>query len=218
MNGIEPADSGEPEGGGNGVLMKLAPLAYWQHVQGMVKSRAAKDITELTRMTHRAPEATVASLAHPDVLKGLMRLGINIEPEIEAVIEQAAHNAVMYEQKLTVDAITSVFLGNLVDVVKRGDLTPETIVALAPGGGFYAPETLVMAYGSFLRENTFPYSAYRAVELGGDTDSIASIVASMSVCVYGDVEIPHDIDLLFDFPRLTAASHHLARVAMHFDH
>ncbi len=213
MNGIEPTESGELGGAGNGVLMKMAPLAYWQHLKGVDPEQSSAELVQLTRMTHLAPEATVSSVVHADVLKGLMQLGEDQREDIPHIILQSASHAKKYERLMNAEAITSTLLHELVEVVKADELTAETIGELAPNGGFYAPETLVMAYGSFLRERVFPYSVYRAVELGGDSDSVASVVGAMSVCAYGAIEKPHDIDQLFDFPRLQDASQRLAAAA-----
>lgn len=218
MAGIHPLASGETQGAGNGVLMKLAPLAYWQQARGVDIGTAATEVLDLTRMTHQAPEAIVSSLVHVNVLKDLMDIDPAAHPHIPAVkrslIGRAAMLASQFELQLDTQPTTSTMLQQLVELMHHNELTPQTIAKLAPRQGFYAPETLAMAYGSFVLESTFPKSVYRAVELGGDTDSVGSIVASMSVMLDGTVEMPTDIGKLYDIQRLQNVSMRLVDWAL----
>ena len=82
--------------------------------------------------------------------------------------------------------------------------------------GFYAPQTLAMAYGAFiLNEGKFTESVYEAVNLGGDTDSTASIVAGMSAFASQEiVRIPIDHQQLDQLQLLKKTSRQLAQRAL----
>jgi ADP-ribosylglycohydrolase len=71
-----------------------------------------------------------------------------------------------------------------------------------------------MAYGSFLLEDQFPQSVFRAVELGGDSDSIGSIVATMSAFLHGEPRFPEDYRKVFARERLERISKQLAAAAL----
>lgn len=218
MKGFSPISSGAPEGAGNGVLMKLAPLVYWQRVTRTPVAKTTAELVDITHMTHQAPEAVVSTLVHAQVLRELLGVMPDEHDDLTAVkrsiIASSARLATIYEQQMDVPPVTSQLLGRLSWLARRGSLSSDSINGLAPAHGFYAPETLAMAYGSFMRESTFPDSVYRAVELGGDSDSVASVVASMSTFLHGKVDAPHDIEWLYDVPRLKRVSRQLAQTAL----
>ncbi len=74
------------------------------------------------------------------------------------------------------------------------------------------PQTLAMAYGAFVAQRgRFVPCVYEAVNLGGDTDSTASIVAAMSVMKnMGINTIPTDLEEIQRLIELRAVSHALA--------
>ena len=200
QEGMDFRRSGEPEGKGNGVLMKMAPLTA--HI--VRNSSLLGDRTEVldmfTRMTHDNDLSVVTSLVHHEVCTGLLRGKLDHE-EVPAYAAFVAR----WAEKRYPGAASEVsrLLGNLASL---GQIDPDAIVALAPRGGFYAPETLIMAYGSFALEPIFPASAVEAVNLGGDADSISSVVSAMSVMYQNEVVMPADINKIKDLERLKKLS------------
>jgi len=73
-----------------------------------------------------------------------------------------------------------VLSGKLLHLVEKIDFLNdnETLKEVSDGGFCMAPDTLTMVYGLFAADPTMA-AAHRAVRIGGDTDSNASIVASM---------------------------------------
>ncbi|QRO02306.1 ADP-ribosylglycohydrolase family protein [Archangium violaceum] len=215
MRGVEPSASGQEEGAGNGVLMKLAPLVYWQEARSTPLDTAEQQTIALTRMTHAAPEAVVSSLVHRNVLSRLLAMedGSSSSSAPREILLKAHADALGYERRLDAEPVTSRILRPLTDALEHGPLTREVILAAAPKAGFHAPETLVMAYGAFLLENRFPESVFRAVELGGDSDSIGSIVATMSTFLHGEVKFPSDYEKVFARERLERLSRRFAAAA-----
>ncbi|MDB5164276.1 MAG: Poly(ADP-ribose) glycohydrolase [Candidatus Saccharibacteria bacterium] len=177
--------SGSQEGEGNGVLMKLSPLALWQTVKQPVA--ADNQVEAIARMTHANTLSVVTALVHRDIL-GALLMGY-LEP---ADVPQAgAAQAEMYEQHLGEPSqVTSGLLGRLA-LDRR--ITDRTIADLTPKAGFWSPETLVMAYGAFARTPHYPDNIYDVINLGGDTDSTGSIVGAMSAMHQGDLEHPADV-------------------------
>lgn len=219
--GVQPDKSGESGGAGNGVLMKIAPLVYWQMASMLDGDTAERQLTEFTRMTHDSPEAVVSSLVHAVVLKQLLmhdteeakgRLARTPEQEFRRIYTDAIYGARLFEDDFPDERPSvSETLGRIAHDLDspEGHFSRDHILSRIEGkngGGFYAPETLMMAYGSFAIENRFPQSVYRAAELGGDADSIASIVATMSLFFHGKVEEPEDMEKVFAIDRLRRVS------------
>jgi ADP-ribosyl-[dinitrogen reductase] hydrolase len=198
-------DSGNPEGEGNGVLMKLAPLALWQALHP--SNRDNEHIEQLATMTHANHLSVVTALVHRDVLRGLFFEHINSEQIAEAATSAALSYEKEYKQT---GNKTSKLLGKL--ALLPGS-TIDRVIDLKSSSGFHSPETLVMAYAAFARKPDFPGSVYEAVSYGGDSDSIASITASMSVLSSGELAQPDDLDVLEDKERLQQSGRALVRAA-----
>lgn len=69
--GVPLGENGEIGGTGNGVIMKLAPLAYWLIARGEDKEQAYVKLDSFTSFTHDSDVPRVATRVHYDVLKCL---------------------------------------------------------------------------------------------------------------------------------------------------
>ncbi len=218
-DGVDPHESGKNSGSGNGVLMKMAGLVYWQCVRRTPSAQSRAQIVEFTRMTHDSPVAVVSSLVHQEVLKTLLLQDTyepkQQQPDFHRLLDSAMTSAVRLERLLDNEARTSGVLNRLTGKTLDSREVILNAVEGKKGGGFYAPETLMMAYGSFTLEPHFPDCVYRAVELGGDADSIGSIVAGMAACYWGtELEFPADIEEVFAINRLRRISKDLTKLAV----
>lgn len=208
IEGAHPLDAGEKDGAGNGVLMKMAPLVYWQTARQVPLAERYRQYDALTTMTHDSNVARLASRVHGDVLGHLMENGY----EHNAFISCLFHSVRDHEaQQHSLEVGNALWYLHEVDQLSASAILHET-----DGKGFYVPQTMAMAYGAFMQHpHDFERAVYAAVNLGGDTDSTASIVASM-VCAAtaGEYETPPDFDEIQDKSRLTRLSAHLAITAL----
>lgn len=205
-SGASPRESGQGSAG-NGVIMKLAPLVLWQMARDTPRETSEEQIIALTQMTHRQSEAVVASLVHAEYLKTAAQ---GIDP-----LREALRNAKVYERRLSAAPVVSDSLGRLMLALDLGRF--DRAEAARSGAGFYAPETLAKAYGSVVLQSRFPGSARLAVELGGDTDSVASVTATLSL-FRSQVSRPSDYERLHDKTRLERISRELTRTALQENH
>jgi ADP-ribosylglycohydrolase len=190
--------------------MKMAPLSAYLAKNVSRMGDPIRRLELITRMTHDNDLSVVASLVHYEVSEALMRGRL----DHEEVPLYAAFIARWAEKRYPgASSVVSGLLGRLASLEQ---IDPDAIVALAPKGGFYSPETLVMAYGSFAIEPIFPKSAVEAVNLGGDADSIGSIVSAMSVMYQQEVEWPEDIEKIDNLDHLRRLSVYVC-AAVHDD-
>jgi ADP-ribosyl-[dinitrogen reductase] hydrolase len=213
LSGIEPSLSGV-DTAGNGVLMKIAPLVFWQVAQKINEEKAEDQIIAITKMTHNNPVAIASSLTHKKILEYLLSDTNFRAFDKKQFIENASMIAKKYERRLGSNDVLSKGLEKLNKHFRNNDCYADIILSLTPKHGFYAPETLIMAYGSFLSENIFPESVFRAIELGGDTDSIGSIVSTMSLFLNENTLLPADYEKIYDYERLMKISKQLAKVSI----
>lgn len=209
MAGVPVAECGEPNGAGNGVIMKLAPLAYWLIARGADDNEAYQHLDAFTTFTHGSFEAWVATRVHYDVLARLAIDNMSAKDFGELPYTMALwHEAAL--GKVSNDVSSAVRYLNSHD-----EVTVEEILHQTDGKGFYVPQTLAMAYGAFIvGGGEFSDSVYTAVNLGGDTDSTASIVAAMSLFRQGGIkERPDDFARTLQYDELSKLSHQLVEAA-----
>lgn len=217
MSGSKWWESGSKEGEGNGILMKMAPLVYWQIARDIPEQESRIQLEQLTRMTHNNDLSVVTTLVHAAGLDVLAR-HVDVrdgteELDFHFLLNYAANKARDYEGMYP-DAgnKTSYILGEM--ALDGSGLTKERVAMYCPDGGFHSPETLGMVYGHLALTATYPEVMIETVNAGGDTDSTGSIVGTMSLFAYGKVELPPDAHLIREKNRLETVSKQLARTAL----
>ena len=223
--GVDPTESGTLGGEGNGVLMKMAPLVYWQVTTNTPMREAYTQLDQLTTMTHDSELARIMTRVHADVLGYLLRTEeFNKTTFLSVIHASLASHSFMYRGKSTdtfknIDDLLNIFLyldpprdNPKIDV----PVTTEMILTHTDKRGFHAPYTLAMAYGAFLaHQGEFTPSVFEAVNLGGDTDSIASIVATMSAFKTKEpLLMPIDHQNIEDLDMIKSVSRQLAATAL----
>lgn len=209
ISGVSPRESGEKDKAGNGVVMKMAPLVVWQ-VLGEVDKRTRRGQYDLlTNMTHNSEIARICTRLHGEVLSALLEER-TVSEAADRFIQGLAVNGFSRESEL------------LYQAVNHPCQTDEELVKRYAAGksgkdyGFYAPETLAIAYDIFLGAGgDMSAAVYRAVNLGGDSDSTASIVAAMIACQSGGVyKEPPDMESVQGIEQLRTVSTQLAEAAL----
>lgn len=204
--GIEPDKSGKEGGAGNGIIMKMSPLVLWHIGQNTPDEQRWNEYDQLTTMTHDSDEARVCSRVHGDVLKYLFENGSN------GLVEYIQDQVVFHEKELGSSKDTSKSLDYL---NKMSSFSRTTILENTDGKGFWVPQTLAMAYGTYLENaSDFHRMVFAAVNLGGDTDSIASIVAGMHSMANQDVVFPQDSEKIIEIDMIRRVSKELAAAAI----
>ncbi len=209
ISGVSPRESGEKGKAGNGVVMKMAPLVVWQ-VLGEVDGRTRRGQYDLlTNMTHNSEIARICTRLHGEVLSALLEER-TVSEAADRFIQGLAVNGFSRESEL------------LYQAVNHPCQTDEELVKRYAAGksgkdyGFYAPETLAIAYDIFLGAGgDMSAAVYRAVNLGGDSDSTASIVAAMIACQSGGVyKEPPDMESVQGIEQFRTVSTQLAEAAL----
>lgn len=209
ISGVSPRESGEKGKAGNGVVMKMAPLVVWQ-VLGEVDKRTRRGQYDLlTNMTHNSEIARICTRLHGEVLSALLE-GRTVSEAADRFIQTLAVNDFSKESELLYQAVYN--------PCQTDEELAERYAAGKSGTdyGFYVPETLAIAYDIFLGAGGDMQAAvYRAVNLGGDSDSTASIVAAMIACQSGGVykELP-DMESVQGIEQLRTVSTQLAEAAL----
>jgi ADP-ribosyl-[dinitrogen reductase] hydrolase len=207
--GTHPSRSGDTRSLGNGALMKLAPLAYWHFTEDVADVVRYQELDALTRMTHDSDLEAACSRVYGDMLEYCLDQTDRLDFGVFAAyaVASAVHHSRVFRLKGHVLKEPLTYLGETRP-------TPARILDRTDGKGFFAPQTLAMAFGAFMSADTFEDRVYNAVNLGGDTDSIASITAVLSVCHDASATIPADSRLLRHEAELSEVSRELVIAAV----
>jgi ADP-ribosylglycohydrolase len=212
IGGVSPLESGTIDGPGNGVLMKMAGLVLWQHIRKTPLLEMYDQYDQLTNMTHNGAIARVATRVHGDILSYLIREDYS-QAGFMNVLE---HSIGLHEcNQSRRGEIQPGFFREQFEYLYEETIDRSLILAHTDGVGSRAPQTLAMSYGALIANKAeFMTSVYEAVNLGGDTDSTASIVAAMSVfATKARVELPEDYRSVDQLDMLSAASSEFTRAA-----
>lgn len=211
-NGVSPTESGVDGTAGNGILMKMAPLVYWQVARPQSDMANDRELDLLTSMTHNSDVARATTKLHAEVLRYLLQNPYDRQSVLD-VMEQSMQE---------MDDATRTEIQNRIKYLWEKDVSATTIMRNSDKRGFYAPETIGMAYGAFFateRSRRLGATVYRAVNFGGDTDSIASIAATLKLfsSTEADLVFPRDFNLVRDHEKLSELSRCFARRALRLD-
>lgn len=211
INGIAPEYSGQLGASGNGVGMKVDALTIMQALMSVNHAERYDQYDQLTTMTHDSDIARLTTRVHGDAVTAALYGGLDAIP-----------NAV---RRSLGDNHSDDFPDECALILRAVEQPCQSFEALvnryASGKngkdyGFYIPETLAIVYDVVLGSNgNFETAVYRAVNLGGDADSTASMAASMIACARGgDYEKPHDFHKVQDLDSLYVLSGKLASLAL----
>lgn len=157
--------------GGNGCIMRLAPVPIFYHDDA---EKAVLNAVDSARTTHASPQAlqTTAYFA------GLIWGALNGVPKDELL---KPYYTPMKDLSFT-------DLHPDVEKVIAGDYQKHSIEDLSPSG--YAPESLEVALWAFYNSGRFEEGLLMAVNIGGDADTIGAIYGQLAGAFYGVGCIP----------------------------
>jgi ADP-ribosyl-[dinitrogen reductase] hydrolase len=172
------------KGCGNGVVMKIAPLALVAAVKKTTPLDLWPKVRELGTLTHPDIRASIAAYAvaltiircfHESVLNNrFLTEIIRWVRVVEQSEEVEDHTVSLRLEKLT-----------------NGLISRERDVGDVVGCGGHAIDTAVFAIGTLMRHPTrFSEGVLEAVNAGGDTDTNASVVGALIGCFMGYQAIP----------------------------
>jgi len=170
VNHITPLKCGDasPEANGNGALMRIAPVAIMLQSEADL-SRRFKVAHDYTVLTHRHARSVVGSFIYLELLHNLLN-GESLEKSLHTTkqsVDELLNGSEYADELMYYDPLFA---------PKFSQYPAETIKASG-----YVVDTLIAAVWIALKEVTPQAVVLTAVNLGGDTDTVATIAASLAV-------------------------------------
>jgi ADP-ribosyl-[dinitrogen reductase] hydrolase len=159
---------------GNGSLMRILPLAF---IDGI----SYETIEQISGLTHAHQKSKIACVFYVEIAKSMLSNDLEIKEHVKLAGDKIKD---YYEGSQELKHFTRIFNDDLDEVKSSG----------------YVINTLESVI--YCLENTDNYkdSVLKAVNLGGDTDTIAAICGGLSGIYYGFSELP--VDWLRQIPKI----------------
>lgn len=207
-NGVSYKVSGKLDdpgtGVGNGVIMKIAPLAAWRVSPRVQEEGLLEKIIDFSTMTHFSKMATYASLIHFNVLSDCLLNDV----------ESYNPNNIFYEIKSAIDALELMNLDRLNDAEDDLEARLNTLsirlslneIAQSYRGSCYLYDSLPYIYSHWLLNYKNLNLLFDSINYGGfknDSDTNASVLGGMLGALHGtEIFDSHLIDGLVDYNRV----------------
>lgn len=168
-------------GAGNGVAIKVAPLALWQAVRKDSRETFYGRILGLGLMTHPNPIASVTACVFAELMATVCQKPIMSDLDmyqcvwhvVEMLYQFLPHATVLNEVRVMVTDRLGEILEHRWDV--DNSWLREKI-----GVNCFSLESVLFSIGTFLRHpRDFRTAVLEAINAGGDTDSTASMVGAL---------------------------------------
>lgn len=198
---LAPLPGKKRVGSGNGAAIRIAPVA----IALAFLPQEEPVVMRVGRMTHSDPRASIAAHALASVFMRIMhwhRCGVGTNEIITILRQTTTHDPLLHE----VEQLECAFRATEHDVaahmcsrrLRKVFMNPATLesnasLRKAVGNSVLSWESVPYAIGVFLRNLDDPQAAIReAVNGGGDTDSIASMVGGLVGLLHGADALPGD--------------------------
>jgi ADP-ribosylglycohydrolase len=187
-----------PRGAGNGVAMKMVPIAVYMAATNPQCDQPAwtdnvNNIAKVAAMTHYTSMGVTSGLAQAFAIFKCLQSdpdGFDVKSFINAVCSAGMMGRQFLASTITEDDLANRFQ----ELHKFDEYYPERIVEEFKGG-CYIYESLPFTYMFFARNHNDVESLYDCVSAGGDADSNGSMLASLLGALHGEGIFPsHLID------------------------
>lgn len=169
---IEPTECGDSDllSNGNGSLMRILPIVFYVNSLNLNDYEKTKIINDSSSLTHSHEISKMGCKIYSDFIEGLFS---NDFDKVKAYDYIRNKDYLKYYSENTVKVYERILKKNI----------SEFDVNDIQSSG-YIVHSLEAALWSLLTTDSFYYSVIKAVNLGGDTDTVGAITGSLSGIVY----------------------------------
>lgn len=182
-------DEQRTESAGNGCIMRLAPVV----IASMAANNSLKRTMQLAAISGRETHYSTLAEEATALFAGLL---------FNAVSATNKDDVLQMRTTATQDT-------QLITVVNKAN--QKTADELKPTG--YILDTLEVAVWAFMTTNNFKEGALKAVNLGGDSDTIGAVYGQLAGAYYGLAGIPQEwLEQLYDYSDIVKLAEQLTGI------
>ena len=174
--GVEPIFCGGDmeRDNGNGSLMRILPLAFIPNIN-------YKTVENVSALTHRHKRSKIACVYYIEIAKSMISNDLTIDEHINLASEKIK---AIYNSSEELNHFSRIYNNNITDVKSSG----------------YVVDTFESVIHCLKTTDSYKSAVLKAVNLGGDTDTVAAICGGLAGIYYGFDAIP--IDWIESIPRI----------------
>lgn len=186
INGVSITESGSKESVGNGVLMKITPLAYFLTTEPQLSIECRIFLlNEIISMTHNNNLSKILTNIHVHLLMFIFQ---NKSINIFEFNSQCAEIKKQLEKTFTMDEVNGIF-SNTIDkincLIKQPNVSDKDYLNISNNASFHQIDTFNLVWNLILLKGINQQLPFYALTLGGDTDTIGSILGSIVCTLMG---------------------------------
>lgn len=176
-NGVDAIKCGgnSDRDNGNGSLMRMMPIAYYLNNNNYSNLEEVEIINNVSSLTHRNEVCFLGCKIYCDYVK-LLLSGFD---KVNALKNISNINYLEFYSEETVNKYSRIFSGDIINLSK------DDIKSTG-----YVVDTLEASLWSFINSDNYEEAVVKAINLGGDTDTIGAITGGLAGIVYGRKQIP----------------------------
>ena len=179
-------------GTGNGVAMKIAPIAYYLACHTKQIEDHLDSIVAITAITHPTSIAVSSALAQIAAVQYCLTNSpdsFSRADFLATVIRYSKIGEQYFPETLGPDNLTAA----LTSVATTNELSVDDLVQKFGGGSCYVFHSLPFSYAFFIRDPNSVQSLFEVINAGGDTDSNGSMVGALLGALNGSTIFPAEL-------------------------
>jgi ADP-ribosylglycohydrolase len=179
-------------GVGNGVSMKISPLAAYHFLNNVEWKRVVAECVLFAKMTHPTNMGIASALAQNAAVQYCLEhdpQNFSKENFADTVINQSQQAEILIPVKHGSDNLAT----KLKEIKRYHEYNRLNIIQSFGGGSCYAYNSLPFSFMFFLKEPSNIETLYTVVNAGGDTDTNASMVGALLGALNGLSIFPQNL-------------------------
>ncbi len=174
---------------GNGVAMKIAPIAAYIAARGETIEQHAGEIHDIACMTHRSRIGVQSAFAQAQAVLYCLTVApasFSADAFIQSILSAVTITNSFNNLPQNGDDLSCRFR----ELFRAKEMSTAEIIARFGGGSSYVYDSLPFTYAFFLKNPNSIESLYEVVNAGGDTDSNGSMLAALLGALNGAEILP----------------------------
>ncbi|CAF3912097.1 unnamed protein product [Adineta steineri] len=176
---------------GNGVIMKLTPVAFFFHICNL--SINDELVECICRMTHMSSVTIATAFIYVYLCVFILEHDFPSSiAEKKAFLQYIHELSVRYEVKYNVvieEDLLSLRIHRYME--KIDEINDEVLLDVSHGGTFFCVDTLSMVIGLIIEKRVTFEAVEKALEMGGDTNIVAAMIGALLGAKHGEEAIDH---------------------------
>lgn len=176
---------------GNGVIMKLTPIAFFFYVCNIDVNDEL--VEQVCRMTHTSPVTMATTFIYLHLCLFIFKHHLpSTDTEKKSFLEYLYQLSITYETKyslIVLEDLLSIRIHRYLENITN--ISNELLLDVSHGGTFFCVDTLSMVIGLIVEKQMTFETLEKAIKMGGDTNIVTAMLGALLGATHGQTAIDH---------------------------